>query len=128
MPALHQPGAQRLAPSILKSRQGTVLGGKKHVPKVPCPGQALLAQRPLSGGRHFGRFATNCARLCELCDCGQCRSRHLWSAAVGVQVVVPMEGARLLIASDGVWDAFDKTSRVTAIQRSQATQVAAREK
>lgn len=36
---------------------------------------------------------------------------------------MPVEGARLVIASDGVWDAFEKTSRVTAVHRSQTTQV-----
>ena len=63
---------------------------------------------------------------------GLCLSRAIGDFDVGdsvlclpyiSQVLVPMEGARLLIASDGVWDAFEKTSRVTAIQRSQNTQV-----
>lgn len=53
------------------------------------------------------------------------RQRPLLTAADmhGLQVRVPSEGARLLVASDGVWDAFEKTSRVASIARSAVTQV-----
>lgn len=83
------------------------------------------------GGPATRKGATGVGPL-RLWPGGLCLSRAIGDFDVGdsvlclpyiSQVLVPMEGARLLIASDGVWDAFEKTSRVTAIQRSQSTQV-----
>ena len=40
-----------------------------------------------------------------------------------LQVLLPSSGARVIVASDGVWDAFEKTSRVAAMTRSWPTEV-----
>lgn len=54
---------------------------------------------------------------------GALRLQALNAQLPAAQVRVPPEGARLLVASDGVWDAFQKTSRVASIARSAPTQV-----
>ena len=41
----------------------------------------------------------------------------------GVQVRVPRSGARVILASDGVWDAFDTMGRVGALARHWDTEV-----
>ena len=42
-----------------------------------------------------------------------------------VQVVLPPTGARLMVGSDGVWDAFDKMTKVGAMSRSWPLEVCA---
>lgn len=58
---------------------------------------------------------------------GLCLSRAVGDFDVGdsvipfphiMQVVVPPTGARLLVASDGVWDAYEKMSRIGSMLRS----------
>ena len=36
---------------------------------------------------------------------------------------LPPEGSRLIVASDGVWDAFEKTSKVPAMSRGWSVSV-----
>lgn len=38
------------------------------------------------------------------------------------QIMLPPSGARLVVASDGVWDAFDKMTRVTGMARGSTTE------
>jgi hypothetical protein len=42
------------------------------------------------------------------------------------QVRLPLEGSRLIVASDGVWDAFEKTSKVPAMSRGWSVSVRGR--
>ena len=42
-----------------------------------------------------------------------------------MQVLVPESGGRLVIGSDGVWDAFDTNARVCKLMRSAAPKVSA---
>lgn len=64
---------------------------------------------------------------------GLCLSRAVGDFDVGdsvlclpfiSQVLVPENGGRLIIASDGVWDAFDRTSRVINLTRQHTTEAA----
>ncbi|KAK9804224.1 hypothetical protein WJX72_002010 [[Myrmecia] bisecta] len=64
---------------------------------------------------------------------GLCLSRAIGDFDVGeviipcphiCQVRVPETGGRVLVASDGVWDAFDKMGRVARMARGWATEVA----
>ena len=48
---------------------------------------------------------------------------QLTRTASPVQVRVPETGGRILIASDGVWDAFEKMLRVSRMSRSWHTEV-----
>lgn len=84
------------------------------------------------GGPAQGKGAVGVGPL-RLWPGGLCLSRAIGDFDVGdsvlslpyiSQVRVPPEGARLLVASDGVWDAFMKTARVASIARSAATQSA----
>lgn len=59
--------------------------------------------------------AADCLLVCMVSA-----SAHLTLAS---QVMLPPEGSRLIVASDGVWDAFEKTQRVSSIARSAPTQV-----
>jgi hypothetical protein len=43
-----------------------------------------------------------------------------------LQVRVPQTGGRIMIASDGVWDAFEKMARVSRMSRSWHTEARAR--
>lgn len=40
-----------------------------------------------------------------------------------LQIEVPKTGGRIMLASDGCWDAFDKTSRVAKAARNWAADV-----
>ena len=39
------------------------------------------------------------------------------------QVRLPPEGSRLIVASDGVWDAFEKTSKIPVMSRAWSVSV-----
>ena len=42
------------------------------------------------------------------------------------QVRLPPEGSRLIVASDGVWDAFEKTSKIPVMSRAWSVSVRCR--
>jgi hypothetical protein len=64
---------------------------------------------------------------------GLCLSRAIGDFDVGqavvpfphvTQVMLPPTGGRLLVASDGIWDAYDKMSRASGMSRGWSTEVA----
>lgn len=90
---------------------------------LPYISQVHIAHPPLGTQSPLLLTFTCWQQLCclhlETCNRAVCHQ----ISAMCMQVRVPPEGARLLVASDGVWDAFMKTARVASIARSAATQV-----
>ena len=54
------------------------------------------------------------------------REKRGLSRCAPLQVKVPQSGVRVLIASDGVWDAFEKMLRVCRMARAWHIEVASR--
>ena len=61
--------------------------------------------------------------VCMSLDCHLPRGLVAVLCMAGMQVRVPRSGARVILASDGVWDAFDTMGRVGALARHWDTEV-----
>lgn len=92
---------------------------------------AIVAPISMTGSGPADDYANGVGPL-RIWPGGLCISRAIGDFDVGdsvlpfphiTQVLIPPTGGRLLVASDGVWDAFDKMSRAGAMSRSWSTEM-----